>query len=369
MRKCFCFLVLFLCGTGNMLVTGKETVQLTTRLSEILNVVEQESLYSTNPNKVFQNFIDTYLESYDIYAHYFPPKDFLLYKKSLEPEYSGIQMEIVPSKSGGFLCFPYPGGLAEHSGIKQGDLLVAVDGESVSEKNLYTVGSMIRGLTGAPLTLSVQPQNGSVHQITLVRRKSVAQSVKNIFCGSYKIYRIIRFTDSTPLELKKILLTIPIQQPLILDLRGNFGGVLFSAIKSSELFLPKDVMIAGIRTKDDFIAYHSKNQNPLLFKSIIILQDEQTASAAELFIAALIQNKAAISFGKKTYGKGVTQKFIELANGSALLLTYGKIVTPNNTTFNKKGLMPTISRTKNEQNDSTENNLIAFLDKLFSTTY
>ena len=147
--------------------------------------------------------------------------------------------------------------------------------------------------------------------------------------------------SETPQELQSILRQWPKNIPIVIDLRGNGGGDLFAAINSADLLLPKDTLISSIETTSKHIEYRASSPNLIEGQSIFVLQDKFTASAAEVFIAALTQNYRVQSIGERSFGKGVAQKFIPLSNGDTLLLTYGKIITPNGKSYHKTGLLPT----------------------------
>jgi C-terminal processing protease CtpA/Prc len=155
------------------------------------------------------------------------------------------------------------------------------------------------------------------------------------------LIRLLTFTRDTAPALQEALRRFAEAPALILDLRGNPGGSLYSAIDAAKLFVPSGQKIVGIQTRDNLEVYHKELATTHLTVPLYLWQDEQTASAAEVFIAALVQNKRAVSIGKKTFGKGTVQDIIELTDGSALYLTTGVLQTPDGTLYHDKGLAPT----------------------------
>jgi C-terminal processing protease CtpA/Prc len=124
-------------------------------------------------------------------------------------------------------------------------------------------------------------------------------------------------------------------------MRGNPGGVLSSAIDAAKLFLPPGQTIVSIQTQNNLEVHRQEFDTPYLTVPLYLWHDAHTASAAEVFIAALIQNKRAVSIGNKTFGKGIVQDVIELTDGSALYLTTGRLQTPDGTLYHARGLEPT----------------------------
>ncbi len=117
---------------------------------------------------------------------------------------------------------------------------------------------------------------------------------------------------------------------------------MYAAIECADLLLDKNLLIGEIKQNNKKTVYKSLQSPTDRDSKIFIWQDNYTASAAEIFIAALTQNRRAISIGTRSFGKGVAQKIIELLDGSALILTYGQIITPNGMNYHDEGLPPDI---------------------------
>lgn len=199
----------------------------------------------------------------------------------------------------------------------------------------------MRGRKNSRVTFKIKNASGQVKSISMDRKEQHFKSTQRIMKNGTAIIRIIRFTSETSHELQSILRQWPKNIPIIIDLRGNGGGDFFAAIDSANLFLPKGKLICSIETRKQHLDYRATTGDITGRRDIFLLQDAFSASASEVFIAALTQNGRAKSIGEKSFGKGVAQKFIPLGDGGALLLTYGKIITPNGKSYDKKGLSPT----------------------------
>jgi len=312
-----------------------------TSLYEAMVKISSESLYSDPQKTIPKNILKNYIHKIDIYGDYFTKDEYKAFQDTLSPEYAGVGMILYQQKRDEkILCIP----IKEHlikEGISKYDELVSVDGRSVKGKNFYVVSSWIRGRKNSSITFKIQKPSGQVKNITLSRKEQHFQSTQRVIENGTAMIQIIRFMQDTPQELRNILQQWPKNIPIVIDLRGNGGGDLFAAINSADLFLSKDTLISSIETTKRHIDYHASSADFMEGRPVFVLQDEFTASAAEVFIAALTQNDRVVSIGKKSFGKGVAQKFMPLSNGDALLLTYGKIITPNGKSYHKTGLLPT----------------------------
>ncbi len=239
------------------------------------------------------------------------------------------------------LCIPHAHGPAEKAGIKFGDILESINDVSVSGKSLIEVSILARGEAGKEVLLKVR--RGDQLKTFRVKREEIqAKSVWITWQGNLPVITISSFKNNTQRELKNLLLTLGEVSQMVLDLRGNPGGDLNEAVDSAMLFLDKNKKIVSINTRAGVSTQYKSTSLPTNRTSQLFLwQDKRTASAAEVFIAALVQNDRARSIGEKTYGKGIMQDVIELKDGSALILTTALLQTPNGTLYHGKGLEPT----------------------------
>ncbi len=310
-------------------------------LYEAMTKISSESLYADSRRTIPKDILKIYVRKIDAFGDYFTKDEYKAFQDTLSPEYTGIGMILYQQKRDEkILCIPTEKHLIK-DGISRYDELISVDGHPVKGKNIYLVSSWIRGIKNSDVTLEIRKSSGQLQSMILKRIEQHFSSVRRISEDGVAMIQIIRFVRETPVELRSILHQWPKSIPVVIDLRGNGGGDLFAAIQSADQLLPKDSLISSIEKVKSSLDYRASNPDYMQGRSIFLLQDEFTASAAEVFIAALTQNHRAQSIGKKSFGKGVAQKFISLGNGDALLLTYGKIITPNGISYHKKGLMPT----------------------------
>ena len=290
--------------------------------------------------EILKETIQSYLEKIDRYAAYLSAEDYQRWKKSQADNFVGIGMNIEKNKLGQVVCMPYPNSPAEQAGIRSGNYLTNIDGEPIQGKSILTIGSMARGNKNTKVNLTIVTSDGEEKQFTVKRSDVQFETVNQSQIDDIPVIKINAFTHATNTKLKSVLDQLNKNKPIILDLRGNAGGDLFAAIDSVMFFLEPHKKIVSINTRQGIEQFESDKEAINLTSPLFIWQDQGTASAAEVFIAALTDNKRAISIGKKSFGKGTKQEIFELNNGAALFITTGYLQTPNGIKFDGKGLKP-----------------------------
>ncbi|WP_292988486.1 S41 family peptidase [Nitrosomonas sp.] len=290
--------------------------------------------------ELIQNALRSFVEKLDPFAAYMTADEFTQWKKSQSDRYVGIGMEIVKDPQGQVICLPYSDSPAAKAGIQAGDRLISIEGESVSGRSILAIGSMARGAHGTSAKLLIMASTMEQKLVSVKRSHVSFDSVSKSQIENIDVIKIPAFTSDTKKKLANALADFDKTKPLIIDLRGNAGGDLPAAIDSAMLFLAAHNKIVSIKTRQSIKKYESSNSVINSSFPLFIWQDKGTASAAEVFIAALTNNHRAISIGKKSFGKGTKQEILEMSDGSALFMTTGFLQTPNGLFFDGKGLNP-----------------------------
>ncbi|MDU7063305.1 MAG: S41 family peptidase [Lactobacillus paragasseri] len=233
---------------------------------------------------------------------------------------------------------------ASKSTIKPGDEIVAVDNKKVSAAQFTKVASLVRGKVGTKVTLKLKRAN-STFNVTLKRAKISQSSLTKRTEGNATIITITQFDVNTAKDLKSALKSINTQKypRLIIDLQDNPGGEMNAALKSASYFLPNKKIIMQYKDrKEKEVIRSDKKLSGDFHTSLkpIILINGNTASASEIFTAALVQNYCGVSVGQTSYGKGTVQQ-VGQTEDSEYKYTVAKWLTPNGTWINQKGLKPT----------------------------
>jgi len=310
-------------------------------LYEAITKTSSESLYLDSDRDLPKEMLKTYIYKIDPYGDYFTKDEYKAFQNAQSSDYAGVGMLLYQQdRNAKILCIPVTEEVKK-KGVFKYDELLSVDGHSVKGKNFYLVSSWIRGRKNSSVTFKIKSVSGQIRTITMDRKAQSFKTTQRVMKNGTAMIRIIRFMHETPQELQTILRKWPKNIPIVIDLRGNGGGDLFAAVNSADLMLPKDTLLCSVETRKEHIDYRAATMDITKGAPVFLLQDKFSASAAEVFIAALTQNGRVQSIGERSFGKGVAQKFIPLGDGGALLLTYGKIITPNGESYHKKGLLPT----------------------------
>jgi carboxyl-terminal processing protease len=312
---------------------------------EARNQALRESRNYTGDEPALAQAIRAYFQTLDPYSTYLSPSERRFLAANDRPNYSGVGMDILAGPKGEIFCVPYDDSPAHQAGILSGDRLLAVDGQNVRDKAPVSLPALLRGAAGSRVNLTVAGTTGRPRTVTLTRANLNRQAVESVFDGLVLKIRIYRFEAETAEEVKRGLLSQPDHQRVVIDLRGNTGGDLKAAVDTADLFLPAGSLIltvtgrpySGIKP----VEHRATGQSPKFIDSqVVIWQDRLTASASEVFIAALKTRRRAASIGSQTFGKGVSQTLTPASGGGLFILTTGELTPPDGQLFNRKGLAP-----------------------------
>lgn len=288
--------------------------------------------------------IDTMIASLnEPYTRYMNKKDFEELATSITSKICGIGVNIY-TKSGKIEIFNViPSTPADYIGIKQGDIIVAVDGKDTNGMNVSEVASLVRGPENSIVELTIL-RDGKKITKKIKRKEIKIKNVKSSIIDNHIGYiQIVSFMGSTTAsEFMEALESTKNTDSLIIDLRGNTGGLLENAVFIANLFIPQgkivDIIYRNGYTKS--IQANAKEIN--LNKPLVVLINSASASASEILSGALKDYNKAKLVGKKTFGKGLVQKVVPLPNQTGVNITIAKYLTPNGTDINKLGIKPDI---------------------------
>lgn len=324
------------------------------------------------PGCVVTEFIYGATETLDPYSTFIPPANATGPKAALEDHVVGIGVSVEADERGVVIVKILPGSPAQSSGLAKGDLIVGVNGQSLEGRSLDFIVDLITGPEGSSLRLDVVRGQGWPQDITLVRRTiplSTVSDVQIIDATTQTAYmKLEQFGATSADEIDKALWNLHRQgmQALILDLRGNPGGFLTSAIDISNKFVSSGTIVStrGRTSADNMqeVAQYSQTWKVPL----VILIDKNSASASEILAAAIQENNRGIVVGQRSYGKGTVQTQFNLQSVAAgLRLTTAKFYSPNGREMAEKGVEPdvlvseTTSRNFNFQDDAVLQRAIA----------
>ena len=289
-----------------------------------------------NPTELMKIGIDAMLSSLDPYTDYIPEDDIEDYRTMTTGEYGGIGAVI--EKKGGFntVVMPYKNAPAARSGLLIGDQILKINNISLSGKKAYEISNLLKSQINAQITLEIKRMNMSeVFEISLATEKIVIKNVP--YAGLVKAgvgyIKLKDFTTNAGKEVGEALKELTHQgvSKLILDLRGNPGGLLDEAINVSNIFIPKGAEIVSTKGKlEEWTkVYNTKNQSIDAKIPLVVLIDERSASAAEIVAGVVQDYDRGVLVGRKTYGKGLVQQTRPLAYNAQLKVTTAKYYIPS----------------------------------------
>jgi carboxyl-terminal processing protease len=305
--------------------------------------VDPEKLESDSVRAIVNELKKTYK---DRFSHYFGPNAYERFEEVAEGSFSGVGMSVTEVKRGLRVATVFAESPAKEAGIAQGDLITAVDGESIAGEDSELATAKIKGRPGTEVTLTVDPVSGEgERQVTLTRRQlrvpAVAGSLERVNGIPLAYVRLLGFSRGAHAELRNEVERLDDRgaQGLLLDLRGNGGGLLTEAVLTSSVFV-EDGVIATTTARSQGDETFEAVGDALPERPMVVLINHDTASASEILTAALSQAGLAEVVGQRSFGKGTFQEVIPLENGGALDLTIGEYLTRDGTSIDGTGIEP-----------------------------
>lgn len=294
--------------------------------------------------------INTMLESLDDpYSRYLDKKDYAEQNTSIDSKITGIGVNISSLGGKTYVVGVIEGTPAFSAKLKPGDILIKVNGKSISGMKVSEVADIVRGPEGTSVTLTLL-RNKKIITRKIVRKEIKIKTVKSSVDKNIGYIQIISFIGSTtPEEFVNALEKTDKAKGLIIDLRGNTGGLLPNAVSIANMFIDKGTLVSIVGRNGYKRNIYAQNSDYVINKPMLILVDGGSASASEILSGALKDYHKAKLVGTRTFGKGMVQKIIPMPNETGLNLTIAKYLTPSGHDINKKGIAPDIEVKFTEQ--------------------
>jgi len=285
------------------------------------------------------------VKSLDRHSSYFPPPEYQSFQEDVYRRYVGIGVMIRKVDKGILLTKVFPSGPAEEAGLKAGEFILAVEGESLQGWELDQVSAKIKGERKTSVNLKILSRDGEERNVRVRRDEIEVSSIEeaSVDENGTGYLRVEQFTDRTGEEVKTALFKLEEKgmKRLVLDLRDNLGGLLEAATKVSDLFLDRGMLVVSVKGRDKDIQREERTKEPQIFSvPLVILLNERSASASEIVAGALSVHGRAELVGEKSYGKGSVQIHFELSDESGLKLTTAMYYLPDGTTIHEQGIEP-----------------------------
>jgi carboxyl-terminal processing protease len=314
------------------------------KLQEIMTYINRDYVDSVDTNELVEYGINKMLENLDPHSSYIPARDASLAQSQLDGEFDGIGVEFGIIRDTIYVVAPLTGGPSEALGIKSGDQIIRVDGKTVAGVGITNrdVFDYLRGPSGSKVMVDIKRKNAPeliAYEIT--RDKIPQYSINASYMVNEEIgyIKVTRFAATTYDEFRNSVVDLQSQgmKKLIIDLQGNPGGYMGAAINMADELLGDRSLIVSQEGKVEQYNNKAFAFKPGIFEqgSVIVLINEGSASASEILAGAIQDNDRGLIVGRRSFGKGLVQKPIDLSDGAELRLTIARYYTPSGRSIQK----------------------------------
>ena len=314
---------------------GFEVIKSLELMDQIYENLDLYFVDDVQPGKLSKVAIDAMLKELDPYTVYYAEANIEDYRLMTTGQYGGIGSLIKKADEYVYISEPYEGNPAQKSGLRAGDKILEIDGKTMFNKPSDQVSDALKGPKGTVVKILVERFNEGNKLIEITRDEIKIPDVPYYGIIKEKVGYIAlnSFTQTASEEVKKGIIAMQKEgmEQLILDLRGNGGGLLIEAVKIVNFFVPKDkvVVFTKGRVKEENHVYKTMEEPIALGLPLIVLIDEGSASASEIVAGSLQDLDRAVIIGEQSYGKGLVQRTYDLKYGSKVKITIAKYYTPS----------------------------------------
>ena len=316
--------------------------------TEVMTLIKKNYVDEVNTKDLITSAIKGMVSSLDPHSGFMTPDSFKELQVETKGEFGGLGIQIGIKDSVLTVIAPIDDTPAYRAGIKAGDKIIKIAGESTKNMEIEKAVTKMRGPKGSPIVLTIFREGWSEpKEFAIVRDIIKIKSVKpKMIESSIGYIKLSQFQESTAADLSSALAGLKKNgmTSIILDLRNDPGGLLNSAVDVAEQFLPPKQLVVYIKGRTgDKIEYFTEGDKPYYTEiPMVVLVNQGSASASEIVAGALKDWKRAIIIGTQTFGKGSVQSLIPLTDGSGLRLTTAKYYTPSGTSIQNVGIAPDI---------------------------
>ena len=345
---------------------------------EVLENIKEEYVDEVNQSEIMDSAINGVLQSLDPYSAYMSPELFQEMQTDTRGEFGGLGIEIGMEAGVVKVISPIDDTPAEKAGIKAGDYIVKIGQEQVQGKSLMEAVKLMRGPVGTTIDLTIRRKNVKKPLEFKITRKIIeVRSVNSEIISKKKNIGYIRlksFNENSDNQFLKTVKEFEKNSKIVgyvIDLRNNPGGLLTQAINITDFFLEEgEIVSTKGRKVSETRKFFARKGDEIKGKPIVVLINNGSASASEIFAGALKDHKRAIILGENSYGKGSVQSIIPLANGGGMRLTISKYYLPSGKSISEVGVIPDIFVEEIGDDfkiNSDKDNQLSYAIKLFNS--
>tara|TARA_B100000745_G_scaffold284220_1_gene218743 strand:- start:1396 stop:2544 length:1149 start_codon:yes stop_codon:yes gene_type:complete len=316
---------------------------------DVLETIESDYIDEIDKSEIMDSAINGVLQSLDPYSAYMSPEVYKEMQTDTRGEFGGLGIEVGMEAGVVKVISPIEDSPAYEAGVKAGDYIIKIDDEQVQGKSLMEAVKLMRGKIGTPIEITIRRKGLKKSKVIKIIRDTIKiQSVSSeIIEKNIGYMRLRSFSENTQNQLNRVIKKFEKNKSIekyILDLRNNPGGLLTQAIKITDMFLNDgEIVSTRSRDKSENRRFFARKGDKIKNKTLLILINYGSASAAEIVAGALQDHKRAILLGEASYGKGSVQSIIPLKNKGAIRLTISKYYLPSGKSISEVGVIPEIT--------------------------
>lgn len=336
-------------GTIGAVAASSETYRQLNLFGDVFEKIRTDYVEKPEDAKLIESAISGMLSGLDPHSSYMDPKSFKDMQVQTKGEFGGLGIEVTQEEGFVKVVTPIDDTPASRAGLRAGDFIVEIDGDSVQGLTLNQAVDRMRGPVNSSVNLRISRKGTDSFEVSLKREIIKISSVKSRIENDVGYIRITQFTERTSDGLKsaidQAIKTIPADKlkGYVVDLRNDPGGLLDQAIAVSDAFLERgEIVSTRGRNPDDAQRYVARSGDLTGGKPVIVLINGGSASASEIVAGALQDHKRATIIGTRSFGKGSVQTIIPLGPSGALRLTTARYYTPSGRSIQAKGIDPDI---------------------------
>lgn len=331
------FLLCFLCNVhiGHAQTNAFETLKSLEIMDQIYEHLDLYFVDETKNGQLAKTGIDAMLKELDPYTVYYHESNIEDYRLMTTGQYGGIGALIRKIGDFSFISEPYQGKPAQSAGLRAGDKIISIDGKSMEKKTTEEVSDALKGPKGTTFELVIERTGEGKKNFKITRDEIKLPNVPyfGMLQAEVGYVKLNSFTQTAAADVKSAIQKLQAQgmQELVLDLRGNGGGLLIEAVKIVNFFVPKNQVVVTTkgRVTEENRTYKTLEDPFLPTMQVVVLIDGASASASEILAGSLQDLDRAVVIGETSFGKGLVQRTYDLKYGSKIKITIAKYYTPS----------------------------------------
>ena len=378
MKKIYFVLILAFTFLSTPLFSKNDLYEKIDLFGEVLENIQKDYVDDVDQAEIMDSAINGVLQSLDPYSAYMSPELFKEMQTDTRGEFGGLGIEIGMEAGVVKVISPIEGTPAEKAGIKAGDYIVKIGKDQVQGKSLMEAVKLMRGPVGTSIDLTIRRKNVKKPlEFKVIRKIIEIKSVSSKLLSKERnigYLRLKSFNENSDNQFLKTIKKFEKKSKIkgyVIDLRNNPGGLLTQAINITDFFLDDGEIVSTKGRKiSETRKFFARKGDETKGKPIVILINNGSASASEIFAGALKDHKRAIILGENSYGKGSVQSIIPLRNGGGMRLTISKYYLPSGKSISEVGVTPDIIVEEIGDNfkiNSENDNQLNYAIKLFNS--